>query len=426
MEDMKEYIKNVLDEEELIEIKGEAFGRLAPDSEIRDKSWVYKKYFTLEPLEAIPREEITEKEEEDLLKPFEEVPIPLEVSIPEVEVPKREFPLLEKPKPPKHEEEISPRTKELLKEVEEINRLYDTVYILYNLDKVKSKYLQLLNERNKLLDKNPYVIERIDKSLTELKDKINKVSHKKESQKIRGEYEVFLDKLDRILREYTKKYIVSNSEEVRRKYLELLDEKDRMGPGFPQLKEVAEKRIQELRDRIDMVGRSKDLKKEVLAIMKLSNEIIEKAKKEDLEGLMSNYKTCVNRYESISKDIPKPVSDKIKNKLFECNRILKSLKERKVARKEMIQRETVRTSQYEVQGLKIYWNTYMKEVQGFNNLLSRAKSHQYFELYNKFNKLRDTYSNLVKREAIPQTELQKARIELSKSFDVLETLKNEM
>jgi hypothetical protein len=97
-----------------------------------------------------------------------------------------------------------------------------------------------------------------------------------------------------------------------------------------------------------------------------------------------------------------------------------------VARKEMIQRETVRTSQYEVQGLKIYWNTYMKEVQGFNKLLSRAKSHQYFELYNKFNKLRDTYSNLVKREAIPQTELQKARIELSKSFDVLETLKNEM
>ena len=31
-----------------------------------------------------------------------------------------------------------------------------------------------------------------------------------------------------------------------------------------------------------------------------------------------------------------------------------------------------------------------------------------------------------KRNVIPETELQKARIELSKSFDVLETLKNEM
>ena len=426
MEDLKKYIKNVLDEEELIEIKGEAFGKIVSDSESRDKSWVYEKFFTIEPVEEPSEEKDQEKREEDLLKPFEEVPTPAEVSIPEIEVPKREFPLPEKPKPPKHEEEISPRTRELLKEVEEINRLYDITYITYNLDKVKSKYLQLLNERNKLLDKNPYVIERIDKNLSEIKERINKVSQKKESQKIREEYEAFLDKLDRILREYTKKYIAANSEEVRRKYLELLDEKDRLGPGFPQLKEVAEKRIQELRDRIDTVERTKDLKKEVLAIMKLSTEILEKAKKGDLEGLTSNYRTCVERYESISKELPKAVKDKVKNKLFECNQVLKSLRQKKEATTKAIEREKVTTSRYEVQGLKIYWNTYMKEVLEFSKLLSRAKPYQYFELYNKFNKLRDTYSNLVKRNVIPQTELQKARIELSKSFDMLESLKNEM
>lgn len=425
MEDLEEYIKNVLEEEELIEIKGEAFGKIVSDSKIRDKSWVYEKYFTLEPVEAFPKE-FTPREEEDLLKPFEEVPTPLEVSIPEIEVPKREFPLPEKPRPPIHEEEISPRTKELLKEVEEINRLYDATFITYNLDKVKSKYLQLLNERNKLLEKNPYVIERMDKSLAEMKERIRKVTQKKKSKEIRGEYEIFLGKLDRMLREYTKKYIAANSGEVRRKYLELLDEKDSMDLRFPQLREVVEKRIQELRDRIDTVERSKDLKKEVLAIMKLSNEIIERAKKGDLKGLMSNYSTCVNRYESISKEIPKPVSDKIKNKLAECNRVLKSLKETKETREKMVQEETIKTSRYEVQGLKIYWSTYMKEIQDFSKRTSRAKSHQYFELYNKFNKLRDTYSNLVKRNVIPETELQKARIELSKSFDVLETLKNEM
>jgi hypothetical protein len=427
MEDLEEYIKNVLEEEELVEIKGDALGKIVPDREKRDKSWVYKKFFTLEPLEAMPEtvEEVPE-EEEDLLETFKEVPKPLEISVPEVEVPKREVSIAEKPRPPAHEEEISPRTKELLNNVEEVNRLYDITYVTYNLDKVKSKFLQFLSERNKLLDKNPYVVERIDKNLEEIKKRIASVERKKESDETRKGHEAFLGKLDRVLREYTKKYIAANAEEVRRMYLQLLDEKDSMGNKFPQLREVAENRIQTLRDRIDTVERGKDLKKEVLAIMKLSSEIMERAKRGDLEGLTSNYKTCVTRYEAVAKEIPKPVGDKVRKRLTECKRILQSLRNKKKVREKRKEETTARTSRYEVQGIKIYWNTYMKEIDDLKKQLSRAKSSHYFELYNRFNKLRDTYANLVKRNVIPEKELQKARIELSESFTTLESLKNEM
>lgn len=426
MEDLKEYIKNVLEEEELIEIKGDALGKIVPDRETRDKKWVYEKFFTIEPVEQTPEPIEEAQEEEDLLEPFRDVPKPLDVSIPKVEVPKREFPLQEKPRPPEHEEEISPRTKELLNDIEEMNRLYDVTYITYNLDKVKSKFLQLLSERNKLLDKNPYVIERIDKNLQEIKKRIGRVEEKKESDEVRKGYEVFLGRLDRILREYTKKYIAANSEEVRRTYLQLLDEKDSMAEKYPQLKEVAENRIRTLRDRIDTVERGKDLKKEVLAIMKLSSEITERAKKGDLEGLVRDYKSCAARYEAIAKEVPKPVSDKVKKRLSECKRLLKSLKKRREVGERKKEERTVRTSKYEVQGIKVYWSTYMKDIEQLQKRLSRARSSHYFELYNKFNKLRDTYSNLVKRNVIPEKELQKARIELSRSFDILENLKNEM
>ncbi|MEA1993280.1 MAG: hypothetical protein U9N35_02640 [Euryarchaeota archaeon] len=424
MEDLKKYMEDVLEEEELIEIKGEAFGKLASESKPRDKSWVYEKYFTLEPEKK--EEEKPPEEEEDPLKLFEDIPEPMKVTPPEVKAPKREFPLPERPRPPKHEEEISPKTKEVLRDAEEANDLYDLTYITHNLDTVRSKYLQLLNERNKLPDKNPYVIERVDKNLGELKKRIAEIEKKKESREKRGEYQDFIRKIDRVLRECTKKYIAAHSEEVRRNYLQLLDEKNNLSSELPQQKEVAEKRVRELRDRIDAVERGKDLKKEVISIMKLSNVILKKVENGKTEGILSNYRNCVDRYESISKDIPKPVADKVKRKLSSCKQVIESLKRTKKRRRRTEKKQKARTSKYEVQGLKIYWKTYLKEIEDFDGSLSRAKPAQYFELYDKFNKLRDTYSNLVKRNVIPQAELQKARIELSNSFGVLEDLKQEI
>ncbi len=430
MEDLKKYLKDVLDEEELIEIKGDALGKLASTSEERDKSWVYDKYFIIEPEEEVPKEESIEREEreeeEDPLKLFEDVPRPIEVSMPEVKAPKREFPLPKESRPPEHEEEISPKTRDLLRDVEEVNRLYDTTYITHNLDKVKSKYLQLLDKRNKLADKNPYILERLDKNLQQIKKRIGKVEKRKEDRKERKTYDAFINKLDRVLREYTKKYIAAHPEEVRREYLQLLDEKKDLGPGSPQSKEVIEKRIQRLRERIDSVEKSKELKKESIAIMKLANGILERAKKGNTEGVVSDYKNCVNRYESISKNVPKQVSERIKNKLSECKRVIQSLKKKRRTKKQVEEEKKSRATRHEVQGMKIYWNTYMKEVQNFKKNVEKARPHQYFQLYNKFNRLRDTYSNLVRRDVIPQAELQKARLELSKSFDSLEALKDEM
>ncbi|MHC1598700.1 MAG: hypothetical protein ACXQS3_00480 [Candidatus Methanofastidiosia archaeon] len=313
---------------------------------------------------------------------------------------------------------------DLFEKTEQVLRKYSLAYISQNIENSQLMLLLLEKTASILPFNTDFEIRgNIEHNISSFRELIDSVQENYKKQNEKTLLEGFLTELDKNLRRYTRPQIEKDPERAQYDYNVLIEKKKSLPKGNPTYEMVVTKRLEEFENRILSVIKVHKAKEEHELLEKRIGEFLKHSKSKDFEILYHEYRAIVETYNSIKDNLEKSTLTSLKNNLYLCKEKMDKLKNesKRAIRKQYDTEEKKKKDEYF--GIRTFWKEYLNDLRLFTENVNTASPPQYFLLYEKYSSLLNTFYSLVRNDMISKEESQQATQILEYVEHKLDTLR---